>query len=357
MNNDRYSLITLRYEELTAAVSRPEVFNDLKRYKALMKEKSDLEPLVERIRARRAKEKELADAQVLLMDDDPEMAQLAQRETQRLAAEIEVLDHELEVLLLPKDPNDEKNVVIEIKGAAGGEEANLFAADLFRMYTKYAEDKGWKLEVTSSSPTDRGGFSDIAFMLSGDRVYSFLKYESGAHRVQRVPATESQGRVHTSTATVLVMPEADEIDIDFDLNDVRIDTFCSSGPGGQSVNTTKSAVRVTHVPTGIVVSCQDGKSQNENKANALKVLKARLYDQKLQEKRAAEDAERMSKIGRGDRSEKIRTYNYPQNRVTDHRIGFTIQQLDRVMEGELAPIVEALIAAEQAEKLEQALSQ
>ena len=257
------------------------------------------------------------------------------------------LTEEIKILLIPKDPNDEKNVVMEIRGAAGGDEANIFAGDLYRMYIKYAETKGWKTEIMDSEPCEAGGFSQISLMISGDSVYSYLKYESGSHRVQRVPATESQGRIHTSTATVLVMPEAEDLEVELDMNDVRIDIFCSSGPGGQSVNTTKSAVRVTHMPTGIVVSCQDGKSQHENKANALKVLKSRLYDFMLQQKEEAEGAERLSKIGRGDRSEKIRTYNYPQNRVTDHRIGFTIQQLDRVMEGRIDSVIDALIEFEQ----------
>jgi peptide chain release factor 1 len=259
----------------------------------------------------------------------------------------ESLIEDLKILLIPKDPNDEKNVIVEIRGAAGGDEANIFAGDLFRMYTRFAESKGWKIEVLSAYAAELGGFSQIEFMMSGDNVYSFMKYESGAHRVQRVPETESQGRIQTSTATVLVMPEADEFDVQMDMNDVRVDIFCSSGPGGQSVNTTKSAVRVTHVPTGIVVSCQDGKSQHENKTNALKVLQARLYDKLNEERLEKEGKERLSKIGHGDRSEKIRTYNYPQNRVTDHRIGFTIQQLDRVMEGKLDTVINALITEDQ----------
>ena len=259
----------------------------------------------------------------------------------------ETLEEEIKILLLPKDPNDEKNVIVEIRGAAGGDEANIFAGDLFRMYLKYAESRGWKVEIMDSESCEAGGYSYISFMINGDSVYSFMKYESGSHRVQRVPVTESQGRIQTSTATVLVMPEADELEVELNLNDVRIDIFCSSGPGGQSVNTTKSAVRVTHIPTGIIVQCQDGKSQHENKASALKVLQARLYDKMLQEKEEAEGKERLSKIGRGDRSEKIRTYNYPQNRVTDHRIGYTVQQLDRIMEGKLDGVIDALITFEQ----------
>jgi peptide chain release factor 1 len=279
--------------------------------------------------------------------NDPEIREMAEMELVDAEALLENLTQELKILLIPKDPNDEKNVIMEIRGAAGGDEGNIFAGDLYRMYMKYAETRGWKVEIMDSVPCEAGGFSEISVMISGDSVYSYLKYESGSHRVQRVPATESQGRIHTSTATVLVMPEAEDLEVELDMNDVRIDIFCSSGPGGQSVNTTKSAVRVTHMPTGIVVSCQDGKSQHENKANALKVLKTRLYDYMLQQKEEAEGAERLSKIGRGDRSEKIRTYNYPQNRVTDHRIGFTVQQLDRIMEGRLDSVIEALIEFEQ----------
>ena len=280
-------------------------------------------------------------------DSDPDLREMAELELVASQEKIEKIIEEIKILLIPKDPNDEKNVIVEIRGAAGGDEGNIFAGDLFRMYSKYAESKGWKIELMDSEQCEAGGFSYIGFMIKGDSVYSYLKYESGSHRVQRVPSTESAGRIHTSTATVLVMPEAEELEVELDMNDVRIDTFCASGPGGQCVNTTKSAIRVTHIPTGIVVSCQDGKSQHENKASALKVLRARLYDHMLQEKEAAEGAERQSKTGHGDRSEKIRTYNYPQNRITDHRIGFTIQQLDRVMEGKLDSVIEALIAFEQ----------
>ncbi|MCK5762215.1 MAG: peptide chain release factor 1, partial [Candidatus Izimaplasma sp.] len=254
--------------------------------------------------------------------------------------------------LIPKDPNDEKNVIVEIRGAAGGSEANIFAGDLFRMYTKYAELKNWDIEVTHSEDSGAGGFSQIEFTVSGDSVFSFLKYESGGHRVQRVPQTESQGRVHTSTATVLVLPEVEDVDVKLNMSDVRVDTYRSSGAGGQSVNTTDSAVRVTHVPTGLIATCQDGKSQHKNKDMALKILKARLYDRVLQERLDKEGDVRRSKIGTGDRSEKIRTYNYPQNRVTDHRVGFSLQQLDRVMEGKLEPIIEVLISAEVQRKLE-----
>ena len=293
----------------------------------------------------------IEDLKAMAKDSDPEISEMAEMELEELKPRLPQLEERLEILLIPKDPNDEKNVIVEIRGAAGGDEANIFASDLYRMYTKYAELKGWKIQVMNVDYSESGGMSQVEFMISGESVYSHMKYESGAHRVQRVPATESQGRIHTSTATVLVMPEAEDVDIEVSMNDIRVDTFCSSGPGGQSVNTTKSAVRLTHVPTGIVVSCQDGKSQHENKANALKVLKARIYDSILQERLEAEGEERRSKIGTGERSEKIRTYNYPQNRVTDHRIGFTIQQLDRVMEGKLEPVVEALITEEQKRKL------
>jgi peptide chain release factor 1 len=285
-------------------------------------------------------------------DKDNDIKEMAEMELESSTAKIAKLEEELELMLVPKDPNDEKNVIVEIRGAAGGDEANIFAGDLFRMYSKYAETMDWKIEVLNAEESEAGGFSQIEFMVSGDRVYSFLKYESGVHRVQRVPQTESSGRIHTSTSTVVVLPEAEDIDFELNMEDVRVDTFCSSGPGGQSVNTTKSAVRVTHVPTNTVAQCQDGKSQHENKASALRILRSRLYDAMLQEKLDKEGAERKSKIGSGDRSEKIRTYNYPQNRVTDHRINLTIQQLDRIIDGRLEPVIEALIAEEQKRKLE-----
>ena len=316
-----------------------------------MKERKSIEKIVEKYREYKKLQSSIEELKELSKDSDPEIREMAEMELEENKTRSASIIEELKILLIPKDPNDDKNVIVEIRGAAGGDEANIFAADLFRMYQKYAESKGWKIEITNSQPTGLGGFSIIEFMVSGEAAYSFLKYESGAHRVQRVPVTEANGRIQTSTATVLVMPEADEIDAHLDMNDVRIDIFCASGPGGQCVNTTKSAIRVTHIPTGIVVSCQDGKNQHENKANALRVLQARLYDKILQDKLEAEGKERLSKIGRGDRSEKIRTYNYPQNRVTDHRIGFTLQQLDRIMEGKLDPIIEALIQEDQKQKL------
>ncbi|HPN90335.1 MAG TPA: peptide chain release factor 1 [Bacilli bacterium] len=348
---DRLEGMKNRYEQINQMLSDVSIVSDLKKLKELSKEQRQLEKIVVCYQDLLDAEKELQDLKTLVKDEDPDIRDMAQDELEKCLAKIEKIEQELKILLIPKDPNDEKDVIIEIQGAAGGDEANIFAGDLYRMYMKYIESKGWRAELLDAQVSEAGGFSYISFSVTGDSVYSFLKYESGSHRVQRVPATESQGRIHTSTATVLVMPEADEIEVNLDMNDVRIDTFCSSGPGGQSVNTTKSAVRVTHIPTGIVVSCQDAKSQHENKANALKVLQARLYERMLAEREAKEGQERLSKVGRGERSEKIRTYNYPQNRVTDHRIGFTIQQLDRVMEGKLDPIIEALIAHDQEQAL------
>lgn len=344
---DRLDMVEARYKQLGEMLMNPNLVNDRAKYTGVMKEYRSLEKTVEVYQRYKKVLHSIKDLKEMLKETDPEIVEMAEIELEDNQELSEKLEEDLKVLLLPKDENDDKNVFVEIKGAAGGDEANIFAADLFRMYSKYAENKGWKIEVTNADETGYGGFSSIDFIVSGEGAYSFLKYESGSHRVQRVPATESQGRIHTSTATVLAMPEADDIDVQLDINDVRIDVFNSSGPGGQSVNTTKSAVRVTHIPTGIVVSCQDGKSQHENKATALKVLQTRLFDQILQERLDKQGKERMMKVGHGDRSEKIRTYNYPQNRVTDHRIGFTIQQLDRVVEGKLDPIIEALIQEDQ----------
>ena len=344
---ERLKIMEARYIQIGEDLQNPEVVKDIKRMTSLMKEMRSLEKIIIVYREYLDVMKQIADLKELAKDEDDEIREMATLDLEENLTKEEKLVEDLKVLLIPKDPNDEKNVIFEIRGAAGGDEANIFAGDLFRMYTRFAETKGWKIEVLSADVAELGGFSQIEFMMSGDSVYSFMKYESGAHRVQRVPETESQGRIQTSTATVLVMPEADELDVQMDMNDVRVDIFCSSGPGGQSVNTTKSAVRVTHIPTGIVVSCQDGKSQHENKANALKVLQARLYDKLNEERLEKEGKERLSKIGHGDRSEKIRTYNYPQNRVTDHRIGFTIQQLDRIMEGKLDAVIDALITEDQ----------
>lgn len=344
---NRLQIIEERYNKIQEMLQDGEIVKDVKKMTSLMKEMRSLEKIVEKYHDYRDTSEQIKELKIMAKDSDPEISEMAEAELADAEVKLPKLEEELKILLLPKDPNDEKNVIFEIRGAAGGDEGNIFAGDLFRMYTRYAESRGWKVEVLSAEEADLGGFSKIEFMVEGDNVYSFMKYESGAHRVQRVPETESAGRIHTSTATVLVMPEADEVDVELNMEDVRVDIFCSSGPGGQSVNTTKSAVRVTHIPTGIVVSCQDGKSQHENKANALKVLQARLYDKITQERLEKEGKERLSKIGHGDRSEKIRTYNYPQNRVTDHRIGFTIQQLDRVMEGKMDPIIEALVSEDQ----------
>ena len=347
----RIDIICQRYDQINELLTDMSVVSDIKKLTELSKEQRSIEKTVLKYRDIQKLEKEIEDLKEMIHDEDQDIREMAEVELVDAEEKLVKWNEELKILLLPKDPNDEKNVVVEIRGAAGGDEGNIFAGDLYRMYTKYAESKGWKIELLDSEDCEAGGFSNISFMINGDSVYSFLKYESGSHRVQRVPSTESAGRIHTSTATVLVMPEADELEVQLDMNDVRIDIFCSSGPGGQSVNTTKSAVRVTHIPTGIIVSCQDGKSQHENKASALKVLQARLYDKMLQDKEAAEGAERQAKIGHGDRSEKIRTYNYPQNRVTDHRIGYTVQQLDRIMEGKLDGVIEALITYEQQKML------
>lgn len=349
---DRLNQIEERYEDIQKELMDPNIVNDIERMTKLSKEQSSLEETVTLYRELKDIESTIGDLKGMIKEeDDQDVVDMAKEELEELKHQIPEIEDKLHVLLIPKDPNDQKNVIVEIRGAAGGNEANIFAGDLYRMYSKYAETQGWKLEINNAEEGDAGGFTQIEFTVSGDSVYSYLKYESGSHRVQRVPQTESQGRVHTSTATVLVLPEAEDIELDLNMGDVRVDTFRSSGAGGQSVNTTDSAVRLTHEPTGVVVSCQDGKSQHENKASALRILKARLYDKMLQEKMDKEGEERRSKIGTGDRSEKIRTYNYPQNRITDHRIGFTIQQLDRVMEGKLDPIVEALYNEEIRRKL------
>ena len=348
---DRLESIVKRYKEINTLLSDPEITRDINKLKVLSKERSDLEKTVEVYDLYTETEETILDLKSMAKEEDPEIRAMAHEELEENKGKLQKLEEELTRLLIPKDPSDEKNVIVEIRGAAGGDEANIFAGDLYRMYLKYAETKNWKVDIVSSVESDSGGFNQLEFTITGDHVYAFLKYESGAHRVQRVPQTESQGRVHTSTATVLVLPEAEALEVEMDMGDLRIDTFRSSGAGGQSVNTTDSAVRITHEPTGIMVSCQDGKSQHENKATALRVMRARLHDRMVQERMDKEGEERRSKIGTGDRSEKIRTYNYPQNRITDHRIGYSIQQLDRVMEGKLDPIIEALFEEEMKRKL------
>ncbi|MGI6392832.1 MAG: peptide chain release factor 1 [Candidatus Izemoplasmatales bacterium] len=349
---EKLDFIEHRYDEISESLQDPAISTDIEKVKHLSKELRSLEKIVLKYREYKEIIQQTDELKEMHRDEDPEIRELVETELDDLYERSNILESELELLLVPKDPNDEKNVIVEIRGAAGGDEGNIFAGDLFRMYAKYAEGKNWKLETLYALPSETGGYSHIEFMISGDSVYSLMKYESGVHRVQRVPVTEAQGRIHTSTATVLVIPEAEELDFELNSEDIRVDTFCSSGPGGQSVNTTKSAVRLTHIPTGTVVQCQDGKSQHENKAQAMRILRSRLYDKMLQEKLDKEGEERKSKIGTGDRSEKIRTYNYPQNRVTDHRIGFTIQQLDRIIEGRLDPLIDALVSEEQKQKLQ-----
>ncbi len=346
---ERLEITKKRYDELQQEIMKPENLSDIKKTRELSKEISSLEEIVNRYEDYKKVLNGIKEAKELLTD--PEMADFAREELNDLEAQKPVIESELELLLLPKDPNDGKNVIVEIRGAAGGDEANIFAGDLYRMYLKYAEKEGWKVEVMSEESSESGGFSLISFMVKGDNVYSKLKYESGAHRVQRVPVTETQGRIHTSTATVLVMPEVEDVDIEIKPQDIRVDIYRSGGHGGQGVNTTDSAVRMTHIPTGIVVTCQNERSQIQNRETALKVLRARIYEETMRKQEEEIGSERRSKIGTGDRSEKIRTYNYPQNRITDHRIGFTIMQLDRVMEGDLSPIIEALITEDQKRKL------
>ncbi len=348
---EKLDLLEQRYRELGITISDPNVIARQDEWQKLMKEHANIQPIVEKYREYKSIKKELDDVEELLADDslDAELQALAQEELKELEPRAEKVRSELQVLLIPKDPNDKKNVVVEIRAGAGGEEAALFAADLLRMYTRYAERNGWKFEVMNANYTDMGGVKEIIFVIEGEGAYSRLKYESGVHRVQRIPTTESGGRIHTSTVTVAVLPEAEDVEIDINPNDIQIDVYRSSGHGGQSVNTTDSAVRLTHIPTGIVVTCQDERSQHKNREKAMRVLKARLFDM-LQSEQQSEYAEaRRSQIGTGDRSERIRTYNFPQGRVTDHRIGYTIYQLEMFLDGDIDEMLNALIQADQAE--------
>lgn len=350
---DKLAGLEERYDKLNELLSDPEVISDPKNLREYSKEQSDLQDVVDTYREYKDISEQIAGAKEMQQEEtDADMKEMIQEELDELEPQLPELEEKMKVLLLPKDPNDHRNVIMEIRGAAGGDEAALFAGDLFRMYHRFAETEGWKMDIMEASSTGVGGYKEIIFMINGKGAYSKLKYENGAHRVQRVPETESGGRIHTSTATVVALPEAEDVEIDIHEKDIRVDTFASSGPGGQSVNTTMSAVRLTHEPTGVVVSMQDEKSQIKNKEKAMKILRARIYDKYQQEAQAEYDQNRKSAVGTGDRSERIRTYNFPQNRVTDHRIGLTIQKLDQILEGKLGEIVDALIMEEQAHKME-----
>ena len=349
---DRLEDLVIRYEEVMGELQEPDVANDQNRFRKLMKEQNDLTPIVEAYNEYKECKQAIEDSLEMLEEEsDEEMRELAKEELNESKNRIEELEKEMKILLLPKDPNDEKNVIVEIRAGAGGDEAALFAAEVYRMYVHYAEGRRWKVEMISLNENGIGGFKECVFMISGQGAYSRLKYESGVHRVQRVPETESGGRIHTSTITVAIMPEAEEVDVELDMNDCKFDVFRASGNGGQCVNTTDSAVRLTHIPTGIVISCQDEKSQLKNKDKALKVLRARLYELELAKQHDAEAEARKSQVGTGDRSEKIRTYNFPQGRVTDHRIKLTLHKLDSILNGDLDEIIDSLIAADQTAKL------
>lgn len=354
MNNmmERLETIARRYEELNEILMDPSIANDVQKMTEASKEQASLENAYQLYQEYKKVLDGIEEAKELLKESDPEIKEMAELELSELEEKKPQLEEKLHLELIPKDPNDNKDVIMEIRGAAGGDEGNIFAGDLYRMYVKYAESQGWKIEVMEADAAEAGGYSLISFMVKGEDVYGKLKFESGSHRVQRVPKTETQGRVHTSTATVLVMPEVEEVDVEINKNDLRIDTYRASGAGGQHINKTDSAVRITHIPTGIVAASQDGRSQHDNKDKAMKALIARIYDYYQQQQDQQVDSERKSKIGTGDRAEKIRTYNYPQNRVTDHRIGLTIQQLDRIMEGKLDDIITALINEDQRLKME-----
>ena len=341
-----------KYKELTEKISDPEVISDQKVWQKYMKEHADLEPIIMKFREYQSVLNSIKDSKEILQEEsDEELRELAKMELSEMEDQVEPLEAELKILLLPKDPNDEKNVIVEVRGGAGGDEAALFAGDLFRMYSRYAERRRWKIELLSASDTGVGGYKEVSFLIKGKGAYSRLKYESGVHRVQRIPATESGGRIHTSTATVAVLPEVETVEVNINPNDLRIDVFRSSGNGGQSVNTTDSAVRITHIPTGEVVSCQDGKSQLKNKEQALKILVARLNDKAIAEQNKEISAERKSQVGTGDRSERIRTYNFPQGRVSDHRINLTLYKLDQFLDGDIDEMIDALITVDQTEKM------
>ena len=350
--------LVAHYEELQEMMADPEVINDTKRYMEISKEEADLREVVQKYKKYKKDKQEIADnKEIIASETDADLIEMAKEENAEIEKEIPELEDQIKILMLPKDPNDDKDIIMEIRGAAGGDEASLFAGDLLRMYEKYAERQNWKVSMIDSEPTEVGGYKHVAIMITGDKVYSKLKYENGAHRVQRIPVTESQGRVHTSTSTVAVMPEYEQVDIDIDPKDIRVDVYRSSGAGGQHINKTSSAVRMTHLPTGIVVAMQDQRSQQQNREKAMQILKSRVYDYYESQNQAQYDANRKSAVGTGDRSERIRTYNYPQNRVTDHRIGLTINKLDRVMNGELDEIIDALILYNQTKQLEELADQ